>query len=85
MGNDISVTTDNKKYTDVIQNATDSDDVRYQKSYVFLETPGKRKRYVAFRSPDNHESQMIHKSGNLIKYAVWWKNSLKAILHLLRK
>ena len=57
MGNDISVTTDNEKYTDVIQNAADSDDVQYPKSYSFLGTPGKRKRNVAFRSPDSHESQ----------------------------
>ena len=57
MGIDISVTTDNKKYTDVIQNAADSDDVQYRKSYSFLVTPGKRKRNVAFRSPDSHESK----------------------------
>ena len=35
MGIDISVTTDNKKYTDVIQNAADSDDVQYRKSFSF--------------------------------------------------
>ena len=29
--------------------------------------------------------KMIYKKENLINYAVWWKNSLKAILHLLRK
>ena len=42
---------------DVIQNAADSDDVQYPKSYSFLGTPGKTKRNVAFRSPDSHESQ----------------------------
>ena len=57
MGNVISVTTDIEKYTDVIQNAADSDDVQYPKSYSFLVSPGKRKRNVAFRSPDSHESQ----------------------------
>ena len=59
MGNEISVTTDNEKYTDVIQHAADSNDVQYPKSYSFLGTPGKRKRKrnVAFRSPDSHESQ----------------------------
>ena len=57
MGNDIRVTTDKKIYTDVIQNAADSDDVHYPKSYSFSRTPGKRKRNVAFKSPDSHESQ----------------------------
>ena len=57
MGNDISVTTDNKKYTDVIQNAAHSDNVQYRKSYSFLGTPGKMKRNAAFRSPVSHESQ----------------------------
>ena len=48
MGNDISVTTDNKKYTDVIQNAADSDDVQYPKSYSFFGNSGEKEKERGF-------------------------------------